>query len=96
MVSSRVVAAILAAPFVLAHPGETAEAVKREMARRNVQHAAATRALSQCQDTPQAVALRRDAAIRRATKANELRAKRGLMSGKSSGGRPSRVGPNLR
>ncbi|KAK6071016.1 hypothetical protein SCUP234_09926 [Seiridium cupressi] len=80
MVALSFLAAVLAAPLVLAHPGETAEAVKREMGMRNTQHAAASRALSQCQDTAEAVALRRRAAARRAAKADQLRAERGLLS----------------
>ncbi|KAF2637734.1 GPI anchored dioxygenase-like protein [Massarina eburnea CBS 473.64] len=80
MVALQFLTAMLAAPLVLAHPGETAEAVKREMAMRNIQHAKATRALGECQNSAQSLALRRDAAVRRAVKAQELRAKRGLSS----------------
>lgn len=64
-----------------AHPGENVEAIKREMAQRNTQHAYASRALAKCQDTPQAVALRERSAARRAAKAMELREKRGLTTG---------------
>lgn len=64
-----------------AHPGENVEAIKREMAQRNTQHAYASRALAKCQDTPRAMALRERSAARRAAKAMELREKRGLTTG---------------
>lgn len=65
----------------LAHPGENVEAIKREMAQRNTQHAYASRALAKCQHSAQAVALRERSAARRVAKAMELREKRGLTSG---------------
>lgn len=65
----------------LAHPGENVEAIKREMAQRNTQHAYASRALANCQGSPQAMALRERSAARRAAKAMELREKRGLTTG---------------
>lgn len=79
MVNFQTVAAALAMPVgILAHPGENVEAIKREMAMRNTQHAYASRALSSCQNSPRAVELRERTAARRAAKANELRQKRGL------------------
>lgn len=76
--------AILALPAAsLAHPGENVEAIKREMAQRNTQHAYASRALSNCQGSPQAVALKERSAARRAAKAMELRQKRGLTTSMS-------------
>lgn len=84
MVGFKALAAVLAIiPIVLAHPGENVEAIKREMAMRNTQHAAATRSLSKCQDSTQALELRKRSAARRASKVKELRAKRGLTTGKS-------------
>lgn len=65
----------------LAHPGENVEAIKREMAQRNTQHAYASRALAKCQNSPSAMALRERSAARRAAKAMELREKRGLTTG---------------
>lgn len=82
MVTSQVLLALFGLPAaILAHPGENVEAIKREMAQRNTQHAYASRALAKCQDLPQAVALRERMASRRAAKAMELREKRGLTSG---------------
>lgn len=82
MVAFNHLCAILATvPLVLAHPGENVEAIKAEMMKRNVQHAAASRSLSQCQDSAQALALRERSAARRAAKVTELRKKRGLTSG---------------
>lgn len=75
-------AATLALPLaVLAHPGDNVDAIKREMDQRNTQHAHASRALSQCQNSPQALALRERTAARRAAKALELREKRGVTNG---------------
>jgi hypothetical protein len=84
MVHVKTVAAALALPLVLAHPGEDKEMLRKEMALRNVQHAKATRSLAACQDTPQAKALRSRAAARRLAKARDLRVKRGLDSGRAS------------
>lgn len=82
MISLQTLAALLVLPAAtLAHPGENVEAIKREMAQRNTQHAYASRALSKCQSSPQAVALRERSAARRAAKAMELREKRGLTTG---------------
>lgn len=84
MISLQVLVALLGLPAaILAHPGDNVEAIKREMAQRNTQHAYASRALAKCQDSPQAVALRERMAARRAAKAMELREKRGLTTGKS-------------
>lgn len=69
---------LAAASAVAAHPGVSDEHIKREMALRNVAHAAASRSLSGCRDGPQARALHRRAAARRANKAAALREKRGL------------------
>ncbi|CAN8103307.1 unnamed protein product [Discula destructiva] len=63
---------------VIAHPGENVEAIKSEMAQRNTQHAHASRALSQCQNSSKALALKQRTAERRAAKAIELRESRGL------------------
>lgn len=82
--SSQTLAAVLALslalPSTLAHPGEqvTSESMKREMSLRNAQHAAASRSLSQCQNSPAAVALKARAAARRAEKVANLRTERGL------------------
>lgn len=65
----------------LSHPGEDIEVIKREMYARNAAHAAATRSLSQCQDSAGALNLRRRSATRRAEKVTELRNKRGLAHG---------------
>lgn len=67
-----------------AHPGENVEVLKAEMAKRNTQHAAATRALSQCQGSEAALDLKARAAARRAAKVTELRKKRGLTTGEFS------------
>ncbi|KAI1267604.1 Intradiol ring-cleavage dioxygenase [Xylariaceae sp. FL1019] len=72
-------AVALALPVALAHPGEDKEMMKREMVARNLQHAKASRALSACQGSPRAKALKSRAAARRAAKAHELRVKRGLI-----------------
>lgn len=70
------------APAVLAHPGDDDPAMmKREMAQRSAQHQYASRSLAKCQDTPQALAMRKRSAERRAAKAAELREKRGLTAG---------------
>ncbi|ETS80055.1 hypothetical protein PFICI_07584 [Pestalotiopsis fici W106-1] len=82
MVQIKTLAAALALPLVLAHPGEDKEILRKEMALRNVQHAKATRSLASCQDSPQAKALRSRAAARRLAKARDLRVKRGLVSEK--------------
>lgn len=85
-ISSRALAAVMAlalsVPSTLAHPGEqvTQDSVKREMSLRNAQHAAASRSLSQCQNSPAAVALKTRAAARRAGKLASLRTARGLNS----------------
>lgn len=63
---------------VTAHPGVTEEHIKHEMAVRNEAHAHGSRALAACQDTPQARALQRRAAERRAGKTMAMRAARGL------------------
>lgn len=79
MVGFQALAAVVALTHcVLAHPGENVEAIKHEMRVRNLAHAAASRSLAACQDTPNAVALRERTAARRAAKATELRAKRGI------------------
>lgn len=78
-------AALVALPLAFAHPGENTEAIKREMAMRNSQHAVATRALSQCQNAPHARSLREAAAVRRSETVRELRTKRGLTNSKSRG-----------
>lgn len=83
MVNFQTLAATLALPLaVVAHPGDNTDAIKREMAQRNTQHAYASRAISQCQNTPQALALKQRTAERRAAKAIELREKRGLSHSK--------------
>lgn len=77
-------AAALALPLAaVAHPGDNVEAIKREMAQRNEQHAYASRALSECQNTPKALAMKKRTAERRAAKAIELREKRGLSHSKT-------------
>lgn len=92
MVNFQSLAATLALPVaILAHPGENVEAIKREMDLRNTQHAHASRALSQCQDSPHAVALRERTAARRAAKAQELREKRGLTHSTSEARRDARA-----
>lgn len=79
MVGFKALAAMMAIlPIALAHPGENVEAIKREMAMRNIQHAVASRSLGNCQGSLEAVALRKRTATRRAAKAMELRTKRGL------------------
>lgn len=84
MVNFQTLAATLAMPVaILAHPGENVEAIKREMAQRNEQHAYASRALSECQNSASSLARRQRAMERRAAKAVELREKRGLSSSKS-------------
>jgi hypothetical protein len=85
MVHFGSLAALVALPLALAHPGENVEAIKREMTMRNIQHAAATRSLSQCQNAPHARALRETAAARRAEQVRELRTKSGLTDSKSYG-----------
>ncbi|KAI0125607.1 Intradiol ring-cleavage dioxygenase [Xylariales sp. AK1849] len=80
MVALKTLVALAAVPLALAHPGENKEAIKREMAMRNAQHAIASRALSKCRDSPQAVELRSRAAARRAAKATQLRTMRGLVA----------------
>ncbi|KAI0126145.1 Intradiol ring-cleavage dioxygenase [Xylariales sp. AK1849] len=80
MVRVELLAAMMALPSVLAHPGENQEAIKREMVLRNDQQMKAARSLAACQDSPNALALRSRAAARRAAKASELRVKRGLGS----------------
>lgn len=78
----KALAAVMAIiPLALTHPGENVEAVKREMAMRSTQHAAAARSLSKCQDSTEALALRERSAARRAAKVTELRRKRGLTTG---------------
>lgn len=82
MASLQSLVAILGLSTVtLAHPGENVEAIKREMAQRNTQHAYASRSLAKCQDSPQAMALKTRSAARRAAKAMELREQRGLTTG---------------
>lgn len=82
MVGLNTLTALMAiVPLALAHPSEDVEVLKREMAQRNTQHAAATRSLAQCQDSVQALALRERSAARRAAKVTELRTKRGLTTG---------------
>jgi hypothetical protein len=82
MVAFKALAAVMAIiPLTLAHPGENVEAIKKEMAARNVAHAAATRSLAKCQGSVEALALRERSAARRAAKVTELRRKRGLTSG---------------
>lgn len=79
MVNFPILAATLTLPLAaIAHPGENVQAIKREMAQRSEQHTYASRALSQCANTPQALALKARTAERRAAKAVELREKRGL------------------
>lgn len=83
MVNFQTLAATLALPLaVIAHPGENKEAIKREMDLRNTQHAYASRSISECQNTAQALALKQRTAERRAAKAIELREKRGLSHSK--------------
>lgn len=65
---------------VAAHPGVGEEHIKHEMALRNVAHAHASRALSNCQNSAEARALQQRSAVRRANKAVELRQARGLSS----------------
>ncbi|TVY75711.1 hypothetical protein LSUE1_G007944 [Lachnellula suecica] len=78
MVAMKCLAAFMAIPLALAHPEDTQEAIKREMGLRNVAHAAATRSLSECQGSAQALELRKRSAARRSAKVAELRAQRGL------------------
>ncbi|CZR63100.1 related to GPI anchored dioxygenase [Phialocephala subalpina] len=75
---NSLVALLATVPLILAHPGENVEAIKAEMVKRNAQHAAATRSLSECQNSAEALALRERSAARRAAKVTELRRKRGL------------------
>lgn len=85
MVVFRTLAAVMAfVPLVLTHPGENIDAIKREMAMRNTQHAAATRSMSNCQDSIEFVALKKQSAARRAAKVGELRRNRGLTTGIAS------------
>ncbi|KAI1871758.1 hypothetical protein JX265_005744 [Neoarthrinium moseri] len=81
---SHIIVAILAFPLALAHPGETAEMVEHEMLMRGLQHARASIALAQCRDAPHAVEMRRQAAMRRADKADKLRAERKLLAERMS------------
>ena len=82
MVTFKALVALMATiPLAFAHPGETADAMKAEMVKRNAQHAAATRALSQCQDSAQVLELKRRSVARRVAKVSELRTKRGLTTG---------------
>jgi hypothetical protein len=79
MVGFQALATVMAIiPIAFAHPGENVEAIKREMAMRNTQHAVASRSLGNCQGSPEAVTLRERTAARRASKAMQLRTKRGL------------------
>lgn len=80
MVKVAAFASLLAASTVAGHPGVGEENIKYEMALRNVAHAHASRALSACQNSPEARALQERAAVRRANKAIEMRQKRGLSS----------------
>lgn len=81
MVKFQTLAATLAMPIAtLAHPGENVEAIKREMALRNEQHAYASRALAECHNSASSLARRERAMARRTAKAVELREKRGLSS----------------
>lgn len=79
---STLAALLVSIPLTLAHPGENVEAIKNEMAMRNVQHAKASRSLSNCQSNANSVALRARTAARRAEKTKQLRAKRGLVNRK--------------
>ncbi|KAI1874250.1 uncharacterized protein JN550_002829 [Neoarthrinium moseri] len=71
-------AALVAPLVVLSHPDVSEESIRHEMVLRNIQHAKATRALSAHEGSAAVVALRQRAAVRRAAKVTELRAKRGL------------------
>lgn len=79
------VALSMALPSTLAHPGEkvTPESMKREMSLRNQQHAAASRSLAKCQNSPAALALKQRAIARRAEKVTKLRKERGLTASTS-------------
>lgn len=87
--SSQALAAVmalsLALPSTLAHPGEkvSQESLKREMSLRSAQHAAASRSLSKCQNSPAALALKSRAINRRAEKVTKLRKERGLTASTS-------------
>lgn len=92
---STLAALLVSIPLTLAHPGENVEAIKNEMAMRNVQHAKASRSLSNCQNNANSVALRARTAARRAEKTKELRAKRGLVNRKYHPPYPSQYPRNL-
>lgn len=77
---TALLALLVAAFAVSAHPGVSEEHIKREMALRNMAHAQASRSLSNCQNDPGVRELHRRAAERRANKAVEMRRKRGLSS----------------
>lgn len=82
MVGIKALAAVMAVvPMAFAHPGESVEAVKREMAVRNLAHAAASRSLGACEGSPEALAVKERSIARRTAKLTELRAKRGLTTG---------------
>lgn len=82
MVNVRNLAASLAFTSLLgsavAHPGDTQEEVRRELAAHKAARPVARRAINACAASPNTAALRARAVARRAATAEALRQKRGL------------------
>lgn len=80
---SAALAAFSLAGTAIAHPGEVHEPaqVKRELAQRDAVASHYTRGLSKCADSLKARGLKERAIARRAAKAADLRAKRGIDNG---------------